>query len=310
MAGTVPIPFSTQFDPRHGEPVAVAPGVVRIVAPNASPYTFTGTNSYLVGGSRPILIDPGPDDPEHLAALERALAGRTLTAIVLTHTHRDHCALARAAAARFDAPIWSAGPHRLSRPLRLFERNTVRSGDFTLVPDRLLAAGDRIETDAGSWSVLPTPGHCANHIALLAADGSSALVGDNVMGWSSTLVAAPDGDLDAYLASLETISVLPHRLYLPGHGGEIEDGPAMARALLAHREARNEQIVAAIMGGASRLETLMEKIYPHIGALQARLARRTLMTHLEALERKRRIRLRRSPFGLRIVPRAGAQSPI
>lgn len=301
MAAEPALPFSTDFDPDHGRPVRMAPGVVRVTARNASPYTFTGTNSFLLGDSALLLVDPGPDRADHLEALTRAVSGRPVRAIVLTHTHNDHCGLARAARERFDAPIWSAGPHRLSRPLRRFEFTPfAKAGDFDLVPDRALTAGDVLETDAGAWRVLPTPGHCANHIALLAEPGGTALVGDHVMGWNSTLVAAPDGSLADYLASLEALLAEPHRLYLPAHGGAIANGPAMAQALLSHRQMRNRQILDAAAAGARSLRALTRAIYPDLRGRRALAARQTLLSHVEYLAASGALDVHFGLFGPRI----------
>jgi len=305
MAAEPALPFSTDFQPAYGQPVIVAPGVARITARNASPYTFAGTNSFLLGESELLLVDPGPDRADHLDALEKAVAGRPVKAIVLTHTHKDHCGLARAARERFAAPIWSAGPHRLSRPLRRFEFNPfARSGDFTLVPDRLLVKGDGLETDAGTWRVLPTPGHCANHIALLDETGVAALVGDHVMGWNSTLVAAPDGNLADYFASLDALLAEKHTLYLPAHGGAIIDGPGMARALLAHRQMRNRQILDAVATGARNLSALTRTIYPQLRGRHALAARQTLLSHVEYLAARGELRVRFGLYGPRIGPRS------
>ena len=299
MAAT--LAFNTLFEPQTGSAVPVAPGLVRITAPNASPYTFTGTNSYLIGHERLALLDPGPDDAAHLAALRHAIAGRRLEAIILTHTHRDHSAAAAGLARAFDVPLWFGGPHRLSRPLRRFERNAlVRSCDWDLVPDRTLVDGDSIEAGDVRLSVHTTPGHCANHLAF--GLGDVLLSGDHVMGWNSTLVSVPDGSMADYLASLDKVIALPQQLYVPAHGGPIPNGPAFAAALKTHRQSRNAQVVAAVAAGARSIGAIVSAIYPRQNLLVRRAAAMTIAAHVEYLEKLGRLTVSRRPWGTRITP--------
>lgn len=293
--------FDTQFDPQTGMAVPVAPGLVRITAPNASAYTFTGTNSFLLGHERLALVDPGPDDPLHMAALQRAIAGRKVEAIILTHTHRDHSASAKRLSRDLGAPLWFGGPHRLSRPLRRFERNPIRrSCDWDLVPDRTLVDGESIVAGDVGLSVHATPGHCANHLAF--GFGDILLSGDHVMGWNSTLVSVPDGSMADYLASLDKVIALPQRLYVPAHGGPIADGPAHALALKSHREMRNGQVLDAVRNGARKVARIVDAIYP-TQPLPVRLAARmTITAHVEYLEALGQLRVRRGPLGMRIDP--------
>ncbi|UJW85334.1 MBL fold metallo-hydrolase [Devosia sp. SL43] len=297
-----PLVFNTQFDPKTGMAVPVAPGLLRVTAPNAGAYTFTGTNSFLLGHERLVVVDPGPDDPAHLAALERAIAGRRVDAIILTHTHRDHSASAAQLARQLGAPLWFGGPHRLSRPLRRFERNPIRSScDWDLVPDRTLVDGEIIEAGDVRLSVHATPGHCANHLAF--GFGDILFSGDHVMGWNSTLIAVPDGSMADYFASLDKVIALPHASYVPAHGGPIADGPGYAAALRAHREMRNGQVIAAVQEGARNVPQIVDRIYP-TQPLPVRLAARmTIMAHVEYLEMLGRLSVSRGVFGTRIAPR-------
>ena len=301
MAAT--IAFNTQFDPQTGRAVPVAPGLLRITAPNASPYTFTGTNSFVLGHDRLALLDPGPDDEAHLAALRQAMTGRKLEAIILTHTHRDHSAAAARLGREFDVPIWFGGQHRLSRPLHRFERNRLtRSCDWDLMPDRTLVDGETITAGDVSLSVHATPGHCANHLAF--GLGDVLLSGDHVMGWNSTLVSVPDGSMADYLASLDKVIALLHKLYVPAHGGPIENGPAFAAALKAHRQQRNDQVIAAVAAGARSIGAIVAAIYPRQNLLVRRAASMTIMAHVDYLESLGRLRVRRAIWGLRVSPRA------
>lgn len=297
-------PYSTDFDPQTGQPVEIAPAIVRVTAPNASAYTFTGTNSFLIGERAVAVLDPGPDDTAHLQALLSAIGGRKVLAVILTHTHRDHSGLARRLMAETGAPLWSGGPHRLSRPLRRFEVNPfASSGDFALVPDRVLNDGETIEIDGASFAVVATPGHCANHLAFAAQQHDLLLVGDHVMGWNSTVVATPDGDLGDYLASLDKVIALDQARYVPAHGGEIADGPGFARALKAHRLMRNGQLLAVLNGGPKTLAAATRAIYPTLGGKLALAARRTLLSHAEYLERRGEIGLKRTLLGTNLFLR-------
>ena len=303
MAPTAPeLHFDTQFDAQTGQPVAVAQGIVRVTAPNASPFTFTGTNSFLVGHHQLALIDPGPVDTDHETALLRAIDGRPVTAILLTHTHRDHSASAKMLARKLDAPLWFGGRHRLSRPLRRFEVNPIRNScDWDLVPDRTLVDGETIVAGDMTLRVHSTPGHCANHLAFGVAGDDLLFSGDHVMGWNSTLVSVPDGSMADYFASLDKVMALPYRRYLPAHGGEIADGPAHAAALKAHREMRNQQVLDAVDKGARSVGAVVKTIYPTQPAKVRMAARMTMTAHVEYLEGLGGLRVRRGIFGARLA---------
>jgi glyoxylase-like metal-dependent hydrolase (beta-lactamase superfamily II) len=302
MASAAPaLTFERAFDPQTGRAIAVADGITRVTAPNASAYTFTGTNSFLLGHERLAVVDPGPDDPVHMAALVDAIGGRMVDAIILTHTHRDHSASARRLARDLGAPLWFGGPHRLSRPLRRFERNPIRrSCDWNLMPERTLTDGETITAGDLPLIVHTTPGHCANHLAF--SSGDILLSGDHVMGWNSTLVSVPDGSMADYLASLDKVIALPCRQYLPAHGGPIADGPGYATALRAHRQMRNEQVIAAVRGGARTVAAIVASIYPTQPLPVRMAARMTIAAHVEYLEGLGELQVKRGLLGMRLWP--------
>ena len=301
MATPPKLVFNRNFDAQTGKAIALAPGLLRVTAPNAGPYTFTGTNSFLVGHDRLALIDPGPDDSSHQAALRAAIGSRPVSAVILTHTHRDHSAGAARLAAELGAPLWFGGPHRLSRPLNPWERNPLhRSGDWALKPDRVLLDGQTIAAGDAELVVHATPGHCANHLAFGLVGTDILLSGDHVMGWNSTLVATPDGSMGDYFHSVEKVIALPYRRYVPAHGDMIENGPAYARALLAHRQERNRQILEAVAQGADTVRAIVRRLYPGVSLPVRRAAAMTVAAHLEFLAGTGQLRLRRSLLGLRV----------
>jgi glyoxylase-like metal-dependent hydrolase (beta-lactamase superfamily II) len=302
-APTAALRFNTEFDARTGQPVEVAPGISRITAPNAGPYTFKGTNSFLLGERSVAVVDPGPDDRRHLEALLRTIGGRKVDAIILTHTHRDHTDLVGKLEAATGAPVWSGGRHRLSRPARLFEFNAVgRESDWRLRPDRVLADGEHIVAGGVPLEVIATPGHCANHLCFGVIGTPYLMTGDHIMGWNSTLVSVPDGSMADYFNSLERVIGLGYSRYLPAHGGEIEDGPDYARALLAHRQMRNRQIVEAVEKGATKIGELLAPIYPGLALELRGAALMTLRAHVEYLADRGQIGATYGLGGVTIFP--------
>jgi glyoxylase-like metal-dependent hydrolase (beta-lactamase superfamily II) len=303
VAPTPPIAFDTDFDPQTGRPVPVAPGVVRVTAPNAGPYTFKGTNTFLIGDEKVLVLDPGPDDSQHLSALLQVLGGREVEAIVLTHTHRDHTGLVRRLRMETGAPVWFGGRHRASRRRRFLEIDPVAAeSDWSLEPDRVLADGERMAAGGVELEVIATPGHCANHLGFGLTGTPWLLTGDHIMGWNSTLVPVPDGSMSDYLRSLEKVIALAWQHYLPAHGGAVLDGPAHARALLAHREMRNTQVVAAVEAGAASLAEVQRRIYPTLALPLRAAARMTLKAHVEYLADGGRIGAAHGLFGLTLFP--------
>ena len=303
VAPNPPIAFDTDFTPETGRAVPVAPLVARVTASNAGPYTFAGTNSFIIGDGPVFVLDPGPDEPSHLEALRRAVGGRKVEAIVLTHTHRDHTSLVSRLRQVTGAPVWFGGRHRRSRPARLFEFDPVASdSDWKLLPDRVLADGERIAAGGVELEVIPTPGHCANHLAYGMVGTPWLFTGDHIMGWNSTLVPVPDGSMADYLRSLEKVIGLSYQHYLPAHGGPIADGPTYARALLAHRERRNMQVVEAVEAGATSLTQLLRRIYPTLAVPLQGAARMTLKAHVEYLADRGRIGAAHGLLGLTLFP--------
>ena len=292
--------FDTDFNPRTGDLVTIAPGIARVTAPNAGPFTFTGTNSFLVGDDNLAVIDPGPDDDNHLNALINAIAGRNVVAILLTHTHKDHTGLVRRLAATTRAPIWFGGAHRLSRPKGVLEVNPLSAScDWKLMPDRVLLDGEILRFGRTALQVIATPGHCANHLAFGVVGEKFLLTGDHVMGWNSTLVATPDGSMRDYFASLDRLTGTQFKTFLPAHGGAIENGGEFASTMKAHRMERNRQILEALSARDQTIKDLLDNIYPQITGRVRFAARLTLMAHLEYLVQTNKISSRITLAGRR-----------
>lgn len=283
--------FNRDFDARYGEAVPVAPGVRRITARNPGPFTFHGTNTFLIGDGEIAVLDPGPADAAHLDALLHAIGGANVAQVLVSHTHRDHSPAARLLQARIGAPILGAGPHRPARPLAgADERLRLdAAGDLDFVPDELLADGAIVAGSDYDLEVIATPGHAANHLAFALPDRGLIFSGDHVMGWATTIVAPPDGSMADYMASLDRLLGRPEQRYLPAHGGAIDDGPAFVRGLILHRRSREQAIVAALARGDRTVPELVDRIYVDLDPALHAAAALSVLAHLEDLVARGRV---------------------
>lgn len=274
-----------------GRPDRLGPLLRRIVAPNPSALTGAGTNSYLLGEGRLALIDPGPRDARHAAALREALGpAERICWIIVTHRHRDHAPLAREIAQWSGAPIL-AGPRPPPRPLPDFARGIDLGGgegiDPDFVPDLTLRDGDEITGDGWTLSALHTPGHLDDHLCLLSGDG--AFSGDHVMGWATSLVSPPDGDMGDYLASLDRLARTGVGRLWPGHGAPVEAAQARIAELAAHRAGRAEAMLRAIGAGTSGIGQIVAQVYADTPPALHPAATRNVLAHLIHLTREGRV---------------------
>ena len=276
--------FRTDFDPRYGQAVEMVPGLHRIVCENPSPFTFHGTNTYLLGEEKVAVIDPGPPDEAHFEAIVAAIGGRPVSHIIVTHTHMDHSPLARPLAEKTGAEIYAEGPHRPARPLNLGEINPLdASGDNEFAPDHVLKHGDVIEGDGWALDCIFTPGHTANHMAFGWRDTDYLLPGDHVMAWATSIVAPPDGAMTDYMASLELLLEQPQQIYFPGHGGRLENAHSFVRALRSHRRMREQAVFKQVEKGQERIPDMVAVIYRSTDKKLHGAAGLSVLAHLEDL---------------------------
>lgn len=265
-----------------GLPITLEPLVTRVLAPNPSAFTGTGTQTHIVGQHDLAVIDPGPADDAHHGALIAAIAGRPLAAIVITHHHRDHSPGSRRLAAETGAPIIGAAPFHLSDD----GPRADAAFDADYAPDRVLAEGDLVSGSGWTLEAIATPGHTSNHLAFALRETGALFSGDHVMGWSTSVVSPPDGDMTAYMASLEKLLAREDRIYYPGHGDAVERPQRFVRGLLGHRRQREGQIRRLIEGGAAAIPTMVEAMYAGIDRRLFPAAERSVLAHLIDLERR------------------------
>lgn len=283
MAGAPPR-FDRSFDARHGEAVRLSDLVTRVVAPNAGPFTFHGTNSFVVGTRAVAVIDPGPDDPSHVEALMRAIDGREVSAILVTHTHRDHSPAARALARATGTKTYGEGPHRPARPLELGEINPLdASGDHDFRPDVVLGDGDVVAGDGWSLEAITTPGHTPNHLCFALGEEDTIFTGDHVMAWSTSIVAPPDGLMADYMASLAKLAARPERLLLPAHGNGIAEPAEFLDALARHRRGRERAVLERLAAGDETIPDMVRVIYAEVDRSLHGAAALSMLAHIEDL---------------------------
>jgi glyoxylase-like metal-dependent hydrolase (beta-lactamase superfamily II) len=267
--------FDLSLEPRYGELVRLTPLVARLLAPNPGPYTFRGTGVYIIGASESVaVIDPGPDLPEHIAALKRVLAGHKVSHILITHSHSDHSPAARPLQQWCGAPIYGFGSHVESSDVE-------ESGDHLFVPDMRVGDGALIAGADFAIECVFTPGHTSNHMCYALIEEKALFTGDHVMGWSTSVIAPPDGNMGDYLRSLEKLIVRDDRILYPTHGSPITQPAPLLRAYLTHRRMREAQIAACLARGENGITALVARLYAGLKPELVPAACLTVRAHLE-----------------------------
>lgn len=275
--------FRTTMNFAYGVPRELAPGVVRIVANNPGPFTFKGTNTYLIGNKELVLIDPGPEDQAHLQATLAAIGGRKLSHIVITHTHRDHTDGLPALLAATGAKTAGFGRRARERGTKQVSPSGSEYVDQDFIPDVPLGDGGRLTGDGWSLTAMHTPGHAPDHLCL-ALDGTKVLFsGDHVMGWNTSVIAPPEGSMSDYMAALERLSLRDDELYLPGHGGQVTEPQRLVKAFLLHRRMREQAILECIRSGTNTVRAIVPLIYRDLNPKLVNAASLSVLAHVEHL---------------------------
>lgn len=282
------IPFIRSFPFDYGVPARLSARVRRVIARNPGPFTFTGTGVYLIGGADGVaIIDPGPDLPEHRAALLEALAGHTVCAVLVTHLHLDHSPLARPLADHFGAPLYglpyAAAPQAADVTMEEGEDTAFR-------PDIVIADGQRVTGPDWTLRAFFTPGHTSNHVCYVLEEEQALFSGDHVMGWSTTVVSPPDGDMDAYLASLDRVAAAGFDRLYPTHGAPIDEPAPFLAAYRAHRLAREAQVLARLEAGDRTIPDMVRVMYADVNPGLHPAACHSVLAHMIALERRGAVR--------------------
>ncbi|MDD9971713.1 MAG: MBL fold metallo-hydrolase [Myxococcales bacterium] len=273
--GSIPYVRDMKFE--YGVLEPVTDSVRRLVCENPGPFTFYGTNTYVIGRGRVVVVDPGPAIEAHVDALLAGLGKETIERVVVTHTHRDHSPAAAALVAKLGVPTAGHGPHGAG----LYERGAeVEAGaDLAFHPDEALQDGDVIEGDGYSLEVVHTPGHCSNHLCYQVRGERTLLTGDHVMGWSTSVISPPDGDMGAYMASLERLLSRDDTRYLPAHGAPIEQPAHFVKAYIEHRREREDQIRACLEQGIDTIDAMVPRMYRGVAKVLHPAAARSVLAH-------------------------------
>lgn len=274
-------PFDRSFTPQVGEAVTVADHVRLITAPNPGPMTFTGTNTYIVGSGDVAIIDPGPDDAQHLQALLTATDGARVKAILVTHSHVDHTGLARRLAAVCGASICAAR----RPPPKTDPMFTIAGGgegiDHSFEPEIVLEDGDRIDGDGWSIEAIATPGHLSDHLSF--SFGEVLFSGDHVMGWASTVISPPEGNLNDFMTSLDVLEARKETVFFPGHGGRVGEPKNLIRHLRTHRNGRKSSIYNVLSNIPQSIEQVTKAVYTDVDQKLHAAASRNVWAHLAQL---------------------------
>jgi glyoxylase-like metal-dependent hydrolase (beta-lactamase superfamily II) len=278
------IPFIREFSAPYESETRVSPLIARVLTNNPGPFTFKGTGVYIVGDRDVAVIDPGPDDPAHVDALKRALAGRNVTHILVTHTHSDHSPAAKPLKEWSAAKTYAYGPHGSGKAedgVKVEE-----GGDRDFMPDVRVKDGDVIAGNGFTFECVYTPGHTSNHMCFALKEENALFTGDHVMGWSTTVVTPPDGDMAQYMASVKKLIARNDAILYPTHGAPVTDPKPFLAAYLEHRLDRERQILACIGGGVSTIPEMVARMYADVDKRLHPAASRSVLAHLIQLEQE------------------------
>lgn len=278
------------FDPQYGIAIEVSDGIRRITCRNPSPFTFHGTNTYLIGTGAVTVLDPGPADADHIEDILQAAGSNKIEAILVSHTHVDHSPGAGLLQERTGAPIIGCGPHRAARPLTDGEVNPMdASADSSYAPDRVLGHGETVSAGGVDFEALETPGHTANHLCFALTGTDLLLSADHVMAWSTSIVAPPDGNMRSYMASLDLLLERHETTYLPGHGGLVQDARQYVEDLKTHRLGRETSILNTLGTDPVAIPDLVLQIYDDLPPALRPAAALSVFAQLEDLVERRMV---------------------
>jgi glyoxylase-like metal-dependent hydrolase (beta-lactamase superfamily II) len=295
------IDFRRDFSFAYGVAETLSPLIRRVVARNPSPFTFKGTGTYIVGRGNVAVIDPGPALPDHIGAVLGALAGETVSHILVTHTHLDHSPAAAALKSATGAPTLGFGPHGVTRSEGT---GSEEGADRDFIPDLALRDGDVVEGKGWRMAAVHTPGHTSNHLCFALDEEKVLFSGDHVMGWSTSVIAPPDGDMAAYLRALDKLLERDDAVYWPTHGPAIADPKTHVRAFIAHRRERADAILRRLDAGDETIPALVDAIYVGLDPRLRNAAGRSVLSHLIALIEEGRVVCEEPPtVGARFHPR-------
>ena len=264
-----------------GTLLQISPRIGRVLAPNPSPFTYTGTQTYLVGSNDVAVIDPGPADPDHLAALLAAIADRPVRAILCTHTHRDHSPAAAPLSVQTGAPIIGCAPLVLDDD----GPRADAAFDPSYSPDRILADGEQVAGEGWTLEAVATPGHTSNHLCFALLQENALFTGDHVMGWSTSVISPPDGDMADYMRSMQRLLDREDAIYYPAHGDPVPNPRRLVRGMMGHRKQREGQIMRFLeRNGASEIPAMVAEMYKGIDPRLHPAAGRSVLAHLIDLD--------------------------
>jgi glyoxylase-like metal-dependent hydrolase (beta-lactamase superfamily II) len=282
------IPYVREIDVAYGRVDQVSPLIRRVIAENPGPFTFTGTGTYIVGHGEVAVIDPGPDDTAHFEALLAAVAGERVTHILVTHHHLDHSPLAAPLAARTGAPVFGCP---LGAPAQADTGEVAMEAghDDVFRPDVSLCAGGEVSGPDWTLQAIPTPGHTSNHICYALKEENALFTGDHIMGWSTTVITPPDGNMTHYMTSLEDVRRRRFATLWPTHGPPVRDVDPFLEAYIAHRREREAQILSALAEGPARIAELVPRLYADVDPRLHPAAARSMLAHMLDLAGRGRV---------------------